>query len=500
MTPGDPSAETLLGRLALHYKLISREQLVEATTIQAVEGGRLGDLFVRQGWLKPQQLEQLLRVQQQMLAQQRAAHAPAGAVAEPASAVAATSPEKADAAPPAAAFAETPSAPAAVVPAPPVAPAAVPAVPAPPSPVPSVAPSSRLASIKGQSGRREAILGLLEIAARLGASDVHIHAGSPVRMRVNGELQSVGETVLSGEQTKSLLAPVLSVEQLTEIESTGQVDLALSVPGLGRYRVNIYRQQRGWDGVMRVISEHPPTLEALGLPNTLARFTSFHQGLVLITGPAGCGKSSTLAALVNIINEERSDHIITVEDPIEYVHTSKQSVVNQRQVRSHTESFARALRAALREDPDVIAIGELRDLETISLALTAAETGHLVIATLHTPSTIRTINRVLGVFPPEQQAQVRMMVSESLRGIVSQRLLPRADGRGRVAALEILINTKAIGNLIREEKTFQIYSILQTGAAQGMGLLDGSLQQLVKSGMVNKDVARVQAEDPKLFV
>ncbi len=221
--------------------------------------------------------------------------------------------------------------------------------------------------------------------------------------------------------------------------------------------------------------------------------------MVLVTGPAGCGKSSTMAAFLNLVNEERTDHILTIEDPIEVLHPSKSCQVNQRQVRSHTESFARALRAALREDPDVIAIGELRDLETISLALTAAETGHFVLGTLHTTSTIRTIDRLIGVFPPDQQTQVRTMLSESLRAVVSQRLVVRADGAGRVPVLEVLIVNKAISNLIRENKTFQIRSVLQTGAAQGMCLLDSSLEALVKQGVITREEALRHAEEPKRF-
>jgi len=268
---------------------------------------------------------------------------------------------------------------------------------------------------------------------------------------------------------------------------------------VGRFRASIYRQQRGVDGVFRPIPTHPPTLEQLGMPANLARLTSYHQGLVLVTGPAGCGKSSTLAALVNLINENRPDHILTVEDPIEYVHTSKRAVINQRQVVTQTATFASALRAALREDPDVIVIGELRDLETISLAITAAETGHLVMATLHTNNTIRTINRILDVFPPKQQPQIRAMVSESLRAIVSQRLVPTADGRRRVPALEILFVKPAISNLIRDQKTFQIRSILQTGRSEGMCLLDDSLLDLVKSGTITKEAARRICDDPKRF-
>jgi twitching motility protein PilT len=221
--------------------------------------------------------------------------------------------------------------------------------------------------------------------------------------------------------------------------------------------------------------------------------------LVLLTGPSGCGKSSTLAAILNIVNETRRDHIVSIEDPIEYLHPSKSCVVNQRQVGRHTGSFSRALRAALREDPDIIAIGELRDLETISLALTAAETGHLVLATLHTSNSLRTINRILGVFPPAQQDQIRVMVAESLRGIVSQRLVIRADGTGRVPALEILVATRAVGNLIRENKTFQIRSVLQTGVSLGMCQLDGSLADLVKQRVITKEEARRHAEDAARF-
>ncbi|HXH27458.1 MAG TPA: type IV pilus twitching motility protein PilT, partial [Candidatus Polarisedimenticolia bacterium] len=341
--------------------------------------------------------------------------------------------------------------------------------------------------------------GLLAQALRRGASDLHIHAGAPLAMRVHGRLQRGQGGMLTGRETEPLLLEILTPDQRARLESNGEIDLAYTISGVGRFRANLYRQQRGLDGVFRAIPPAPPSLLDLGLPTALAKFTTFHQGMVLVTGPAGCGKSSTLAAFIDIINEERRDHILTIEDPIEYLHPSKRCVVNQRQVERHTESFARALRAALREDPDVIAIGELRDLETISLALTAAETGHLVLATLHTNNAIRTINRLLGVFPPAQQSQVRTMISESLRAIVSQRLVPSADGTRRVPALEVLIVNKAVGNLIRENKTFQIRSVLQTGAAHGMCLLDNSLADLVKGGAISRDEALRNCEDPKRF-
>jgi twitching motility protein PilT len=259
----------------------------------------------------------------------------------------------------------------------------------------------------------------------------------------------------------------------------------------------VYRQQRGVDAVFRYIPPEAPSLDDLGLPLALARFVNFHQGMVLVTGPAGCGKSSTLAALVDLINEERHEHILTIEDPIEYLHPSKRCLVNQRSVHSHTESFARALRGALREDPDVIVVGELRDLETISLALSAAETGHLVLATLHTNNAIRTLNRIIGAFPADQQGQIRMMISESLRVVISQRLIPRADGQGRVAAIENLVINRAVGNLIRENKTFQIHSVLQTGASQGMMLLDDSIKALLDAGTITRDEALRNCEDAK---
>jgi twitching motility protein PilT len=308
-----------------------------------------------------------------------------------------------------------------------------------------------------------------------------------VRLRIDGDFRPLPSAVASPAESQQLLAEVLTPAQREAVERHGQVDFAYTLPGVGRFRANVYRQQRGWDGVFRVIPAEPPSLSDLGLPLDLARFANFHQGLVLITGPTGSGKSSTLAALVRIVNEERRDHVITIEDPVEFVHRPLRCVVNQRQVGVHTKSFSRALRAALREDPDVIVVGELRDLETISLALTAAETGHLVLATLHTQNAINTVNRLIGVFPAEQQSQIRTMVSESLRVITSQRLVLRADGRGRVAALEIMVANKAVSNLIRENKTFMLGSVLKTGSALGLRFLDLSLELLLKLGLLARE-------------
>jgi twitching motility protein PilT len=436
----------LLGRLAVHYKLISHDQLAEATRLQArAETPRtLGDVLVDLGMLKPEQLARLLEIQRQMVAARTAPAQPAAAA---------------------------PKAP----PAPAAAAAAV-------APVP-----------EGEAGL-ETIVG---IALARGASDLHVATGERLLLRRDGELAFVGETPLGARHVERLVAEALDAGQRELLAREGQVDFAWTLGGHARFRGNAYRHQFGLGLVLRTIPLEVPTLEGLGLPSTLAKLTNHHQGLVLITGPAGCGKSSTMAALLRLVNEERRDHIITVEDPIEFVHRPLRCVVNQRQVGRDTGSFARALKAALREDPDVIAIGELRDLETISLALTAAETGHLVLATLHTGSAIRTVDRVVGSFPPNQQAQIRTMLSESLRAVVSQRLVRRADGSGRVPALEILFGTRAVANLIRESKTFQIRSILQTGQAQGMCLLDTSLAQLVRERSVTREEALRHADDPK---
>ena len=448
MNPGQD--DVLFGRIALHYKLVTQEQLTSAAAVWSQEGGirGLGEILLDAGVLTLRQLEQLRAVQRSYAAKQHIQG-------------------QAQAAVPAA--------------------AASPEIP-PPAPSPA----------RWRDAERK-LDALLAHAVSRRASDVHIHSGAALKLRVNGLLTELETEPLDPQLAGEMIREVLTPEQRSALEAHGQVDFAYTLPGVGRFRSNAYRQQRGVDAVFRAIPPEPPTLADLGLPETLSRFCNYHQGMVLITGPAGCGKSSTLAAMVRIINQERRDHIITIEDPIEYIHRSQQCVVNQRQVGRHTNSFARALRAALREDPDIIAIGELRDLETISLALTAAETGHLVLATLHTNNAIRTINRILGVFPPEQQEQIRTMVSESLRAVISQRLVARADGQGRVPALEVLVCNKAVGNLIRENKTFQIRSVLQTGGSQGMCQLDASLADLVKNRVITREEAARQAEEPQKF-
>jgi twitching motility protein PilT len=361
--------------------------------------------------------------------------------------------------------------------------------------VPTAAPRPGAAATA--AGPAPTLAALLVEGLRAGASDIHLHAGLAPLARVHGSLTPLGgRPVLTVADTDALARSALGETQRARFERANDIDFACTLPGVGRFRANVYRQQRGVDLVFRAIPAEPPSLAELGLPDTLARFTAFQQGLVLCTGPAGCGKSTTLAALLRRINEERSEHIITVEDPIEFVHQSKRCLVRQRQVMTHTESFARALRAALREDPDVICIGELRDLETISLALSAAETGHLVLGTLHTHNAVRTIDRVLDVFPPGQQSQVRVMFADSLRGVISQRLVRRADGRGRVAALEVLLVNSAVANLIRDEKSFQIRSVMQTQRASGMRLLDDSLRELVAAGTVTREEAQLHAEHP----
>jgi twitching motility protein PilT len=503
----------LLGRLAIQMKLINMAQLNAASDAQgACPGKDLGEVLVELNFISPAQLEKLAAVQSDVIAKHRAKQAASSGVQGAAPAPA--RPVVAEPQPQQAPTAKAPPATVATPLAPP--PAAEPARPAPveTAGAPPSAPqgSPEIDASGGQAGDslglrahapneqdRASLCALLQRAVQAGSSDIHIHSGAPVRVRINGALTETDAEVLSVEDTERLVMSVLSDRERAELLRYGEIDACCDVEGVGRFRTNVYRQQRGFDAVLRTISNHPPTLAELGLPAWIAKHTNYHQGMVLITGPAGCGKSATMAAMVNLINEERHDHILTIEDPIEVVHPSKGCLVNQRHAGRHTGSFARALRSALREDPDVIVIGELRDLETISLAMTAAETGHFVLATLHTNNAVRTINRIIGAFPSNQQSQVRTMLSESLRAVISQRLVPTADETGQVAALELLVINKAIGNMIRDEKTIQIRSSIQTGAAHGMMLLEQSLNALVKSGKISREAALELAEEKKLI-
>ncbi|MEM9557974.1 MAG: type IV pilus twitching motility protein PilT [Acidobacteriota bacterium] len=481
----------LLGRLVAHYKVLTKDAVTQALQAWRQTGQPdFGAYLVETGQVAPEVLQKLERARAQYLEKQGVS--PAAPAPPPSPAPAVPAPPVASPAPPSPpAATQPPSMPA---PAPAVAPAPAPTVAAPTSSAPPAAAGDGPLGYTASSTLRE----LLQRAHSLGASDLHLHSHAPLRLRLLGRLQDAGPAI-EPSRAEELIHELLDETLRTLLDEKRQLDFSYQIPGVARFRANAYHQQRGVDAVFRIIPFDVPDLAQLGLPEDLDRVVKYHQGIVLFTGPAGCGKSSTMAAMVRKINEERPDHIITVEDPIEYAHPSAQCVVNQRQVGPHTESFARALRAALREDPDVIAIGELRDLETISLALTAAETGHLVLGTLHTSNAIRTINRLLGVFPPDQQNQIRTMVSESVRAVVSQRLVARADGNGRVPALEVLVNNRAVGNLIRENKTFQIHSLMQTGAGQGMQLLDASLQELVTQRVIDKAEALRHAEDKKRF-
>jgi len=332
------------------------------------------------------------------------------------------------------------------------------------------------------------------------ASDIHLSVNSPPMWRRFGVLQPIWNDAapLTAADTEKLAMGFLTGAQKHHLADIGDVDFAYA-NDLGRFRTSVVRQRLGYDLVFRIISSNLRTMDQLGLPQQLKLLTQYHNGLVLVTGAVGSGKSTTLAALVDEINNARHDHIITLEDPIEYVIPSKSCHVTQREVHTHTKSVANALRGALREDPDVIMVGEMRDLETISLAITASETGHLVLGTLHTANAARTLDRVLDVFPVDQREQIRIMVSESLRGIVSQQLVPRADGKGRALAMEILMNTPAVANLIRESKTFMLPGIIQTGKRLGMKLMDDSLTELFQNGTISAEEAFSRSEQKALM-
>jgi twitching motility protein PilT len=563
--------DMLFGRLAVHHKMITAQDLVIVTAAQQRAGGvrSIGETLLDEGLISDAQHAQLQQALREHLARTQGAQ-PAAAP-RPAAAPAAAPPAPPPPAPPPAPappppsrapapatmnlddllrpFVENPAAPPPAAPsafgassltaahaapafgtrlppaptftsAPPVATAAptgngpaitihgIPVVPRPavaPLPAapdgyaPAVAEVRRDGTLSPRNTNPAALLRVLSEAVRAGASDVHCHERSRLRFRLDGKLKEMNDELLSPFAVGKTVLAALTDAQYEVLCREGEVDFPYTAPGIGRFRVNVFKQQHGIDAVFRSVPAQPPSLEELGLPDALGKLANYHQGIVLFTGPSGCGKSATMGAVLNMVNRERSDHIITIEDPIETLHPSLQAIVNQRQAKKHTASFGRALKAALREDPDVIVIGEMRDYETISLAISAAETGHLVMGTLHTGGAIRTISRVLGVFPPAQQAQVRSMVSESLRAVVSQRLVARADGKGRVAALEILYVNQAVANLIRENRAIQIKSVLQTGIAQGMTSLDNSLENLVKAGTITREEAARHADEPKKF-
>lgn len=450
------TAHGLFGQICVESGYVTQEQIAECVRIQAQLGNRqhhLGALLVHRGYLTELQLEEIVRRQRGYRAQ------PPAAV--PGSPEGSWTPL--EAAP--AALSRQPGA------------AGAPGIGARP-----LAAGSKLAA-------------LLDGAERRRASDLHLHPGAPLALRAGGRLLVSNQAPLEGRDLEAILTEALTEEQRASLERDLAVEAVLVTAAGLRCRAAFYRAHTGLHGAFRLLRRTPPTIEELGLPTHIASLTGHSQGMVLVAGLAGGGKTCTLAALVDLIASERGEHVLSLEEPIEIVHPPKRALVNQRQLGRDSASAARALRAALREDPDVIAIGDLRDRESISLAVTAAETGHLVIAGMNTASAARAVSRIIGAFPPSQHAQIRAMVSESLKGVVAQRLLPAVDG-GLAAAVEFLVVTPAVSNLIREDKLFQIRSQMQTGKAMGMRTLDESLRELVASGRVAPEDARRIAENP----
>ncbi len=341
---------------------------------------------------------------------------------------------------------------------------------------------------------------LLAFTLKQGASDLHLSAAMPPIVRLHGEMTRLDVPALEAEQLNGMLNAIMTEDQKAVFERDLELDFAIELADMGRFRVNAFMQSRGPGAVLRTIPTKIPTFEELKLPKVLGEMSMRERGLILVTGPTGSGKSTTLAAMVNFVNERRRGHIITIEDPIEFVHQSRNCLVNQREVGRNTHSFANALRSALREDPDIILVGELRDLETTQLAITAAETGHIVFGTLHTNSASKTVDRIIDVFPSGQQAQIRSMFSESVVGIISQTLLRKKEGNGRVCAQEILVAVPAVRNLIREDKTSQIMSVIQTGTQHGMQSMDQCLKGLVMEGIVAPEEAATKATTPSVIL
>jgi len=337
---------------------------------------------------------------------------------------------------------------------------------------------------------------LLEVLER-DASDLHIAVGAPPLLRMNGVLHAMDAPKLGPTETRELIYSILTQEQRQRLENEWDIDFSYSIPGKARFRVNAYFQRNSLGAAFRLIPINVKRLDELKLPSSLHQFTQKPRGFVIVTGPTGSGKSTTLAAMIDEINETRTEHIMTIEDPIEFLHKHKRCLVNQREVGADAQSFNRALRAALRQDPDVILVGEMRDTETIGTALTAAETGHLVFATLHTQDAPKTIDRIIDVFPPHQQEQVRVQLATALMGICTQQLLPTRDGRGRAVACEVLVPTPAVRTLIREGKTHQIYSVMQTGSQYGMQTMDAALVDLVRRGVISHELAERRSSTPE---
>jgi twitching motility protein PilT len=337
---------------------------------------------------------------------------------------------------------------------------------------------------------------LLKTAHDRGASDLHITVGIPPKCRINGELVNMSNDRLLPSDTNQIIMPILSEHFKTILENNGEVDFSYSIPSLGRYRVNVFKQRGSYALVIRLVGTDIPSPEKLSIPSSVIELTKKKRGLVLVTGPTGSGKSTTLASLIDVINSNYNTHIITLEDPIEYLHQHKKSVVNQREIGLDTQSYSNALRSALREDPDVILVGEMRDLDTISIAITAAETGHLVFSTLHTIGAASTIDRIIDVFPPHQQQQIRIQLATVLESVISQQLIPTSDGKGRVAAFEVMHANSAIRNLIREAKTYQIPSIIQTSKKFGMQTMDDAIYSLYLRREIDAEKAMNFAQDP----
>ena len=343
------------------------------------------------------------------------------------------------------------------------------------------------------------IADLLILTKEKEASDLHLTVGVPPMIRLHGDLKKVDAPVLTKDKVHQMIYDILNDKQRKKFEEDRDLDFSVDLEGIARFRVNTYFQHRGQGAAFRLIPHIISTIEELGLPPVIVNLARKEKGLIIVTGPTGGGKSTTLAAMLNVINKERYGHILTIEDPIEFVHEHGSCIVNQREVKVHTKSFASALRAALREDPDIILVGEMRDLETINLAITAAETGHLVLATLHTMSAPKTVDRIINVFPHDQQEQIRIQISESIQGVISQTLIPTFDGKGRAPAVEIMVGVPAVRNLIREAKTYQIPTIIQSGREHGMQSMDQSLKDLVMKGKITKKEALKRASSDKIF-